>query len=106
MSEQDNISRINNVYAAFGRGDVDYILNQLTDDVRWVTHFDAVVPRAGDYPGKQNVSRFFQAIAESVEVTAFIPSEYVAQADTVVSMGQFGCKVRATGKEVSRRPDL
>jgi ketosteroid isomerase-like protein len=43
------------LFEAFGRGDVPYILDQLTDDVHWVAHLDPSVPWSGDYSGKANV---------------------------------------------------
>ncbi len=33
MTEQENVQLIQELYAAFGRGDVPAILDQLTDDV-------------------------------------------------------------------------
>ena len=41
MIEQQNIKTIQEVYAAFGRGD-DAV-------TRWVSHFDSVVPWSGDF---------------------------------------------------------
>ena len=98
MTEKDNTARIVKIYEAFGRGDIPFILEQLTDDVRWFTHNGPKVPWSGDFSGKANVPRFFAAIANSGEVTAFTPKEFVAQGDTVVSLGEFGYKVAATGK--------
>lgn len=98
MSEKDNVARVVDIYEAFGRGDIPFIIDQLTDDVRWMTHFDPVVPWSGNYQGKPDVPRFFAAIAGAGDVTAFAPAEFVAQGDTVVSTGDFGIKVRATGK--------
>ena len=98
MTEADNVALIGGIYEAFGRGDVDYIIDQLTDDVRWVTHLEPIVPWSGDYSGKANVPRFFEAIANSVETTAFSPEEFVAQGETVVSTGEYGCTVKANGK--------
>ena len=98
MSEQENVQRINQIYEAFGKGEIGYIIDQLTDDVTWVSHFKPIVPWAGDLSGKANVPKFFEAIGSSVDVTAFTPGEFVAQGETVVSVGEFGCKVRATGK--------
>jgi ketosteroid isomerase-like protein len=37
MAESDNVALVGRIYEAFGRGDIAYILDQLTDDVRWVT---------------------------------------------------------------------
>ena len=103
MGEQQNVKAIQDVYAAFGRGDVAFIVGQLTDDIRWVTHFDPIVPWAGDYSGKDRVPRFFDAIFKSVDVQAFEPQEWIAQGDSVASVGEFGCRVRATGKDVRTR---
>jgi ketosteroid isomerase-like protein len=98
MSESDNIERVTKIYEAFGRGDIDAIVAQLSEDVRWVTHLQPIVPWSGDFSGKAAVPRFFAAIAGSVEVTSFKPNDFIAQGNTVVSFGEFGCKSRATGK--------
>jgi uncharacterized protein len=103
MSEQQNVERVGKIYEAFGRGDVGYILDQLADDVRWQTHLQPEVPWSGDYSGKGKVGKFFEAIANSVDVTAFRPGEFVAQGDSVVSVGEFGCRVRASGKSALTR---
>src|SRR5688572_2767035 len=62
MSEKDNVARVTKLYEAFTKGDIGYIIDQLTDDVRWVTHLDPVVPWAGTFPGKQGVPQFFESI--------------------------------------------
>jgi|CXWL01.1.fsa_nt_gi ketosteroid isomerase-like protein len=98
MSEQLNVQRVIEIYEAFGRGDIAYIIDQLADDVRWLAHFEPVVPWGGDYSGKANVPRFFANIASSVDVESFAPVERIAQGDTVVSMGTFGCRSKVTGK--------
>lgn len=103
MSEQDNLARVQKIYEAFGRGDIPAIIEMLTNEVRWQTHLDPIVPWAGDYSGKQRVLQFFAAIDGAVETTAFVPGEFVAQGDTVVSFGEYGCKVRATGKSALTR---
>jgi hypothetical protein len=41
---------------------------------------------------------FFEAIFQSVDVDAFEPNEWIADGDVVVSLGEFECRVRATGK--------
>ena len=103
MSEAQNVETVGKIYEAFGRGDIPYIIDQLLEDVRWVSHFESVVPWAGDYSGKSRVQKFFDAIGGSVDVTAFTPREFVAQGDTVVSLGEFGCRVRSTGKSALTR---
>lgn len=103
MNEQSNVKIIEDMYAAFGRGDVAFIVGKLTDDIQWTSHIENVVPWSGDFSGKARVPRFFEAIFQSVDVTAFEPQEWIAQGDTVVSLGRFGCRVRTTGKSSDAR---
>jgi uncharacterized protein len=46
---------------------------------------------------------FFEAIFQSVDVDAFEPNEWIADGDVVVSLGEFECRVRATGKRSRTR---
>ena len=101
MSEQDNVQQITGIFQAFGRGDIPTILDQLTDDVHWVAHLDAVVPWSGDYSGKANVPRFFEALGGSAEVMAHPVNELIAQDDTVVAIGDVSFRPRETGKDSS-----
>ncbi len=103
MTEEENIETIREMYAAFGRADAPFILTKLTDDVKWVSHFDAIVPWSGDFSGKDHVNGFFEAIFQSVDVEGFDPQEWFAKADTVVSLGEFACRVHATGKRARTR---
>jgi hypothetical protein len=100
-TEIDNTEQVKKIFEAFGRGDVDYILNQLADDALFVSHLDPVVPWAGDFKGKEEVARYFQAMGASVDVTDHPVSSLVAQGDTVVAMGDVSFQVRATGKTAS-----
>jgi ketosteroid isomerase-like protein len=98
-----NIDLINEIYAAFGRGDVQAILDRLTDDCLWITHLEECVPWAGDYSGKATVPGFFSAIFDSVDVLGFQPTEFISEGDTVVSLGTFACRSKATGKSTETR---
>lgn len=98
MSEQTNTQQVEAIFEAFGRGDIPFILDQLTDDVHWVSYLEPVVPWAGDYSGKANVPKFFEALGGSVEVSAHPVTAVVAQGDTVVARGGVSFQARATGK--------
>src|SRR2546423_1862457 len=98
MSTDENVHAIEAIFEAFGRGDIPYILDQLTDDVRFVAHLDPRVPWSGEYAGKPNVSSFFEALGGSVEVSDHPINQLVAQGDTVVAIGDVSFSVRSTGK--------
>ncbi|HEY5812198.1 MAG TPA: nuclear transport factor 2 family protein [Terrimicrobiaceae bacterium] len=98
-----NVEIIADLYAAFQRADIDFILSKLVDDVRWISHFDPTVPWDGDFSGTDRVPAFFAAIFDSVDVEAFEPKEWISEGDSVVSVGEFACKVRTTGKRSRTR---
>ena len=58
MNEQQNVKTIQEAYAAFGRGDVASIVAKLTDDIRWVSHLESVVPWSGDFSGIERIPDF------------------------------------------------
>jgi ketosteroid isomerase-like protein len=97
-TEIENTERVNRVFEAFGRGDVEYILDQLADDVRFTSHLDPKVPWAGQYSGRDNVAQYFQALGGAVEVTDHPVTALIAQGDTVVATGDVSFRVRETGK--------
>ena len=35
MNEQENVALVRKLYDAFARGDIDTILNHMTDDTEW-----------------------------------------------------------------------
>ncbi len=59
-------------------------------------HLDPIVPWVGEYSGKDDVARFFQALGGSVEVADHPVNALVAQGDTVVATGDVTFSVRET----------
>ncbi len=100
MSEA-NRKTIEAVYAAFGRGDVPFILDQVTDRTRWdfsVTASD--VPWHAPVTSKQGLPSFFGAMAEHVELEAFEPRSFVAAAHDVIVKLRVAYRVKRTGRRV------
>ncbi len=90
---------ITDIYEAFGRGDVETILSHVTEDVDWAPEASGVVaPWWGQYKGKAEVPGFFQALAETCDVTEFTPLAMVEGDDDVMVVIRFGVTVKATGK--------
>jgi uncharacterized protein len=86
VSAQDNIATINGFYEAFGRGDVDTILDRVTDDIDWATDAaDAdAAPWYGQRKGKDDVLGFFTGTAEASEVREFDVQAIAANDDDEV----------------------
>jgi ketosteroid isomerase-like protein len=97
MSEADNTKVVQDAYAAFGRGDVQSILDRLDDGIVWQGVYGAGsnVPMAGEKQGKPAVAEFFKLVATHVNFTRFEPKEFVAAGDKVVTLGHYTAKTSA-----------
>jgi ketosteroid isomerase-like protein len=91
MQEAQNTKVVQEAYAAFGRGDVQGILDRLTDDVIWKGVYGAAahVPTSGERRGKSAVATFFKQVAETMKFSRFEPKEFVATGDKVVALGSY-----------------
>jgi uncharacterized protein len=100
MSEAQNVSVVQNAYAAFGRGDIATLLGYMTEDIQWrpVIGTAKHVPFSGERKGKAGVGEFFKQVAESEDFQQFEPREFVAQGDNVVALGHYRAVTKATGR--------
>ncbi len=93
-----NITLVQSLYAAFGRGDIATIVAAMAPDVDW-----EVVGRSTDYPvlgkrkGPQGVQEFFRLVGELQQASEFAPREFYASGDKVFV-------TRSLRLEASRRP--
>ena len=102
MQEAENTKVVQDAYAAFGRGDVEGILDRLDDDVVWrgVYGAGAHVPTAGERRGKAQVGEFFKQVAQNVSFSRFEPISTCApsRAATGLSLARSSQRpVAATG---------
>jgi len=102
MQMSDNISMLQQMYAAFGRGDINTILANVTEDVDWGT--ETIV---GDVPwyqirrGVAGVGDFFQTLATEVDFPRFEPSIFAATDDHVFVRVDYDYKFKRNGKSAS-----
>ena len=101
MSEQQNVEIVRRGYEAFGRGDIDALLNLLDENVEWTTPGPSDLPTAGQRRGREQVRQFFGALMETFEIQQFVPQTFVAQGDHVIVLGSDTATVKASGKDVA-----
>lgn len=102
MSAEENVKTIQRIYEAFGRGDVDTILDAVTDDVDWASEgVSTVPPWYGVRHGKQEVAAFFQAVAEAMEVHEFTPLTFATNDTDVLTVVRYVSTARATGRSAT-----
>jgi len=103
MSTEQNIETAKQMYAALGRGDIQAILDLVTDDVDWST--DAAITSApwyGPRHGKAGVASFFAAVGGTGPITEFSPLAYAGNEDgEVMVFIRYAFTATATGKHVA-----
>jgi ketosteroid isomerase-like protein len=100
VQETQNIRVVQEAYAAFGRGDVQGILDRLDDSIVWKGVYGAAphVPTSGERRGKVQVREFFMQVAESLNFSRFEPREFIATGDKVVTLGHYTATTSAGKK--------
>lgn len=92
-----NPAIIRGLYEAFARGDVSAVLQALAPNVSW-TEAEGF-PHGGTYRGPQSVlENVFIPLGAEWQSFSAAPEEFVAQGDTVVSLGSYEGVFKATGK--------
>lgn len=97
-----NITLIQSLYAAFGRGQFASIVAAVTPDVRWET-----VGRGTDFPtfgprtGPQGVQEFFRLVVENEDIHEFSPHEFHVSGNMVFVVGHYAATMRKTGRKVA-----
>jgi len=89
------------MYAAFQRGDIPFILDQLAPEVFW--RQPASVPWGGDSNGPAQVGAFFSTLNQVVETTGFDVEDNIEAQNQVISYGYYAARNRATGKSSRAR---
>jgi ketosteroid isomerase-like protein len=99
---QANIAFVQNMYAAFGRGDVPTMLSGMTADIDW--HCNG---RPADYPtfgkrkGPQEVGEFFKTVAEIGDFSEFTAREFYAAGDHVFVLGHYELTLKKNGRHIA-----
>lgn len=95
-----NTEIVKGMYEAFGRGDIEGILNKLADDVEWISSPESkTIPTGGTFRGRAGVTTFFQKVAQNIEFEHFMPEKYIEQGDTVVALGAYSGRSKALKKK-------
>ena len=102
MGAEDNIKTIQSIYDAFGRGDIQAILDAVSNDVDWAAEASSSsAPWYGPHHGKEGVASFFKAFGSTVEVQDFTPVSFAANDTDVLTVVRFRGTARTTGKPVA-----
>jgi ketosteroid isomerase-like protein len=105
MTADKNLALVRDMYAAFGRGDLGFVIDAIADDCDdfcVVSATSTGVPwhLAGKAKGKAAAVRYFEALASVVDHERFEQRDFAATGDHVYSTVNLVQRVRATGKTI------
>lgn len=101
-----NLSTVQEIYEAFGRGDVPAILSRLAESVEWeygATSLD--VPWLQARQGREGAAAFFSSLA-GLEFSKFTPKTFLEGPGVVVVLLDVEFRVKATGKSVAEEDQV
>ncbi len=99
-----NLATAQQIYEAFGRGDIPALLDRVADDVEWEDWSspnaaqEAGVPWMLRRSGKDGVAEFFQAVSENLEFHSYAPQNLLAGGNQVVATISFDATAKQTGE--------
>jgi ketosteroid isomerase-like protein len=107
MSAEKNLRIVQDMYAAFGRGDLGFVLDQIDDECDGFCVVSATstgVPWHLDpsTKGKAGAVRYFEALASCVDHQLFEQRDFAATGDHVYSTVRLVQFIRATGKTLEQ----
>ena len=107
MSAEKNLRVTQDMYAAFGRGDIGFVLEQIDDACDGfcvVSATKTAVPWHLDpgTKGKAGAVRYFEALASCVDHKLFEQRDFAAMGDHVYATVRLVQLVRATGKTLEQ----
>ena len=94
------VETVRKFYAAVSAGDAPVALGLMDDDIEWITMWHYQV----DGRGPQKVAEgLLVPLMKEWQEFKLVPSEYIADGDTVVSLGNFVATHGSSGKKVDAR---
>lgn len=101
-----NLDTVQQIYQAFGRGDVPEILSKLSDTVEWEYGSTSTnVPWLQRRQGREAVAGFFKSL-EEIQMNKFVPKDFFEGGGTVVVLLDVEFTVRSTGKRVIEEDEI
>lgn len=82
-------SIVEDIYAAFSRGDIQTILSHLSPNVEWNAMGESSkIPYGRHYHGTKDVTNFFADLGNSFQMTAFSVDELYQNGNVVTAYGE------------------
>lgn len=93
--------KVNQMYEAFNRRELDTILNSLSNDCIWEVVGQPGIPFAGIYHGRDDVKDFFAKMEDTIDITDLTVEHILENGNIVIASGNFNATARQTNKRFS-----
>lgn len=99
MNEETNIRIVKDGYTNFGSGNITALLENFANDVDWRTPPVTGSPLPHLCFGREEVAKFFAQLEKTEALDSFTPTDFIAQGDRVVVLGETRGKVIPTDRK-------
>ena len=102
------LQAVQDIYEAFGRGDVPAILGHLADDVEWDYAYRAApnpLPWLQPRRGREGAGEFFGVLRDQVEIHSFAIRALTESPGVVIALIDIEGTVRSTAKRIVERDE-
>jgi uncharacterized protein len=96
--QAENITIVQQLYAAFGRRDIQTIMNMLSPEVEWGEPANPFNPAGGTRYGQAGFLEWLNIGRASEEILVLEPRKLLTDNDSVAVMGYMRCRAIPTGK--------
>jgi ketosteroid isomerase-like protein len=93
--------KVNQLYDAFNRRDINTILESLSPDCIWEIMGQPDIPYAGIFHGRDDVKEFFMKLDESIDMSDFTVEHILENGNYVMATGHLTAMARNTDKRFS-----
>ena len=94
----DNSAFVRSLYDAFGRGDLQSIIDNVDPAIEWVSNGSGeTIPWGGTRSGRAGVASFFQALGDNLDFEAFEPRQFLDAGDAVTVLGRSRARSKGDG---------
>ena len=101
-----NLTTVQEIYAAFGMGDVPAILDRLTDSVEWEYGAGTTeVPWLKKRHGRAGAAEFLASLSV-LDIHKFLPKTFLEGPGLVVVLLELEATVKSTGKRIVEEDEV
>jgi ketosteroid isomerase-like protein len=95
-----NIQLVQDLYAAYGRGDFESVIDECTPDLAWHSGGTSdEFPPFGLRKGPAKLREFFGIVSDVLDFNEFSPREFYADKDKVFVLGHFTFTMKKSGRQ-------